>query len=296
MSLGSPERSPQGLLYAGGAFILWGLAPLYFKLVSDVGALEVLSHRVLWSVVILSVVVLLGSRWKRLRMVSAKTITMLFLSALCISANWFVFIWAVAQNRVLETSLGYFINPLLNVLLGFIFLSERLNVWQALAVFLAVLGVMNQVLMVGYLPWVALVLATSFGLYGLLRKLIAIDAINGLFLETCMMLPFALACLFWMKQNESLSFFHTGYVKDVILICAGLVTTLPLLLFVAGAQRLSLTVVGLVQYLAPTMTFVLAVFVFDEAFSARQLVTFGFIWAGLIVFSLSSRIRGRPAA
>lgn len=276
----------KGLGYALSAFLLWGLAPVYFKLVASVSAFEVLAHRVVWSVVILAVVVQFQGGWQALRALDRNTLKQLFFSSIFVSLNWLVFIWAVGQGRVLETSLGYFINPLITVLFGVVFLNETLRKWQVLAICLAFLGVSNQVVQLGYLPWVALALALSFASYGLMRKSIDIQPVQGLFVETVLLLPAALFYLAWLGYRDELVFGSLSTSMDGILIASGFMTTIPLLFFAAGARRLSLTVIGIVQYITPSITFFLAVFLYGESFSLAQLVSFVLIWLGLLVFTL----------
>lgn len=276
----------KGLGYALSAFLLWGLAPVYFKLVASVSAFEVLAHRVVWSVVILAVVVQFQGGWQALRALDRNTLKQLFFSSIFVSLNWLVFIWAVGQGRVLETSLGYFINPLITVLFGVVFLNETLRKWQVLAICLAFLGVSNQVVQLGYLPWVALALALSFASYGLMRKSIDIQPVQGLFVETVLLLPAALFYLAWLGYQDELVFGSLSLSMDGILIASGFMTTIPLLFFAAGARRLSLTVIGIVQYITPSITFFLAVFLYGESFSLAQLVSFVLIWLGLLVFTL----------
>lgn len=276
----------KGLGYALSAFLLWGLAPVYFKLVASVSAFEVLAHRVVWSVVILAVVVQFQGGWQALRALDRNTLKQLFFSSIFVSLNWLVFIWAVGQGRVLETSLGYFINPLITVLFGVVFLNETLRKWQVLAICLAFLGVSNQVVQLGYLPWVALALALGFASYGLMRKSIDIQPVQGLFVETVLLLPAALFYLAWLGYQDELVFGSLSLSMDGILIASGFMTTIPLLFFAAGARRLSLTVIGIVQYITPSITFFLAVFLYGESFSLAQLVSFVLIWLGLLVFTL----------
>ncbi len=279
------QETKAGLIFALSAFMLWGLAPLYFKAVAHVSAMEVLAHRIVWSVVILAAVLSWQKRWGALFELDKKALCTLLLSSLFVSSNWLIFIWAVANNRVLETSLGYFINPLVSVVLGILFLQERLRPAQALAFVLALLGVMNQIIWVGQLPWVALALALTFGFYGLLRKKLDIGPVQGLFMETILLLPLAMAYMLWLAKHQELAFGHINFTLDALLIFAGLVTTVPLLLFAAGTRRLSLTVVGLAQYTTPTMTFILAIVFFHEPFSMEQLISFAFIWTGLAVYT-----------
>ncbi len=282
-----------GLLSALAAFLFWGLVPVFFKQLVPVPALEVVSHRILWSVVILALIITLMGKWRFWHLITVKTFLALALSACLMTSNWFIFIWAVAEGKILSTSLGYFINPLVSVLLGLLFLGERLRRWQMVAVFLAVAGVLNQLVWVGSLPWVALLLAFSFGLYGLIRKQLSIKPLEGLFVEACFMLPFALLYFGWLYKHDSLVFLHQAAYLDVLLVAAGWVTVIPLLLFAAATQRLPLNIVGMVQYLTPTMSFLIAIKVYDEPFSAAQLITFVFIWAGLIVFTAEGVHQGK---
>lgn len=279
------ERS-KGLGFALSAFLLWGLAPVFFKLLAEVDSFEVLAHRVIWSFLILALVLQWRGRWHLVWSLDRAIVKRLFWTSVFVSSNWLVFIWAVAQGRVLETSLGYFINPLISVLFGMLFLSERLRTGQWLALILALCGVLNQVVLVGYLPWVALALALSFATYGLLRKRIDIDPVTGLFVETALLLPFAALYLLWLGIHDSLSFNLDESWLALVLAGSGLMTTIPLLLFAAGAQRLTLTVMGLVQYITPSITFFLAVFLYKEAFQLEQLTTFVLIWSGLAVFTI----------
>lgn len=274
-----------GLIYAFSAFGLWGLVPIYFKWVSDVSPLEILSHRILWSVLILMAVLTIRQQWTSVRKIRWPQLKPFFLSSVFVSSNWLIFIWAVGQDKILETSLGYFINPLVSLILGILFLGERLRRVQTIAVLLAALGVLNQIVSVGYLPAVALSLAFTFGFYGLMRKQVSIDPVIGLFLETILLSPFALAYGIWLYHTNDLAFAHISIKTDILLILAGVVTVLPLLLFAAGIQRLTLTVMGIAQYTVPTMTFCLAVFFYDEPFDSKQLVSFSCIWLGLILFT-----------
>lgn len=214
-------------------------------------------------------------------------------TALIISLNWLVFIWAVAEGRILETSLGYFINPLISVFLGMVFLSERLRPMQWLALSFAAMGVLYQLIEFGSLPWVGLVLAFSFGFYGLLRKQLVVEAVPGLFIETLIVLPVGLIALGWMQSEGTLVFGHQSLQTDLLLIAAGLVTTFPLLFFAGAARRLALSMIGFFQYLAPSITFVLAVYVYDEPLDSSKLVTFALIWLGLLLFTGENRLASR---
>lgn len=280
------SQTQAGLFYAISAFVLWGLVPIYFKAVVTVSEFEVLSHRIIWSVVLLFIFLVLTKQWKTINLSPRKRFFPYFVSALLVSFNWFIFIWAVGQERILETSLGYFINPLVSVLLGVLLLGERLRRIQFIAVSLALIGVCNQIWFVGSLPWVAIALALSFACYGLVRKVYPIAAAPGLFIETSFMLPFALAYLTWANLDGNMIFAHSGIAFDLLLIFAGLVTSVPLLLFAAGTRRLDLNVLGMTQYITPTLSFILAIYLYHEPFTQAQLLTFIWIWAGLILFTI----------
>lgn len=281
----------QGIYFALAAYGLWGVAPVYFKSVSHVPAFEVLIHRVIWSVVFLLLFITLTGRLGKVVAVfkQPKLLGGLVVTALIISLNWLVFIWAVAEGRILETSLGYFINPLISVFLGMIFLSERLRPMQWLALSFAALGVLYQLIEYGSLPWVGLVLAFSFGFYGLLRKQLVVEAVPGLFVETLIVLPIALSILGWMQYEDRLVFGHQSLQTDLLLVAAGLVTTFPLLFFAGAARRLPLSMMGFIQYLAPSITFALAVFVYHEPLDSTKMITFAMIWLGLLLFTGESR-------
>lgn len=291
------HQAAVGVACSSAAYALWGIFPVYFKLVAEVPALEVLAHRVVWSVALVGGMIALRRGWRHVARVLMAPRLLLTLagSATIISVNWGIFIWAVGQGRILECSLGYYINPLVSVLLGVVVLGERLRLLQWLAVFLAAVGVAIQVVSFGTLPWVALTLAVSFALYGLIRKTAPVDPVSGLFIETLLLAPAALIFLavLWLKANGA--FLAGDWRLDVLLMLAGPVTALPLLLFVAGAQRIRLTTVGLLQYIAPTGHFLLAVFAYEEPFTQAHLATFACIWLALVVYSLSI-LRRRPAA
>ena len=277
-----------GITCALGAYGLWGVFPVYFKWLESVPAFEVLLHRVVWSVVFLLVLVTMGRRWGAVLEVfrNKRVVAMLCLSSLMIAGNWLVFIWAVANGRILETSLGYFLNPLISIFMGMMFLSERLRRGQWLALGLAGIGVLMQVMLFGSLPWVALSLALTFGFYGLLRKQVPVDAILGLFVETLLLLPFALMGMVWFAQAGTLHFGNQEWHLDVLLALCGVVTSVPLLLFAGGARRLPLMMMGFLQYLGPTISFSLAVLVYGEQMDEGRLMTFVIIWAALVVFTM----------
>ncbi|SDF44847.1 chloramphenicol-sensitive protein RarD [Limimonas halophila] len=295
------DQRLQGGALTLSAFIAWGLLPLYFKAVSTVPALQLLAHRALWAAVLLLVIVSVLGRWRAIRdtLATRRTRWMLVASTLLIATNWLTFIYATQVGRVIEISLGYYINPLVNILLGVLVLRERLNAFQGAAVALAVAGVTNLAVQTAGLPWPSLVVAGSFGLYGLIRKTTQLASLDGLFLETGLMAPIAAAYLAYTEVQGTGALFNGDAMLDVLLLMAGVVTAVPLLLFASGARRITYTAVGFFQYLAPTGHFLLAVFVFGEPFQPEvQGVTFACIWTALAIFSADTlrRYRQVPAA
>lgn len=278
----------KGIYYALMAFTFWGLVPVYFKAIEHVQPLEVVAQRIVWSALFLALILLLSKRMVDvIRLLKTPSLLLgLFFSALVISINWLVFIWAVGQERIVETTLGYFINPLINIVFGFFVLSERLRPLQWFAVVLAAIGVVYQLLLFGQLPWVALVLAFSFATYGVLRKKIKIDAVGGLFIETLWLAPIALFYLLYLSNSGTLQFLTEGVATSWLLVAAGIVTSVPLLAFAAGASRISLSLIGIIQYLGPSIAFLIAVFHYGEPMDLQRLVTFLCIWAGLLVFTV----------
>jgi chloramphenicol-sensitive protein RarD len=275
-----------GLLFAVTAYTVWGVAPVYFMLVAFASPVEVIAYRVVFSVLILAALILLRRQLFALRHLDWSKVGWLLVSGLLISVNWGVFIWALFNERMLETSLGYYINPLVNILLGGLFLGERLRKWQKLAVLMAAAGVLNEVVAVGVIPWAGLTLALSFGFYGLVRKKIAVDAVIGLAVETTLLLPLAVIYLVFQYAIGTGTLYSDDTGRVLLLGLGGLVTVVPLVCFAAATLRLPLTVVGFVQYLAPSLTALLAVFVYGEPFPLSRMVTFGCIWLALLMFSL----------
>ncbi|HEY5719067.1 MAG TPA: EamA family transporter RarD, partial [Gammaproteobacteria bacterium] len=279
--------------YALGAFLVWGGFPLYFKLVAAVPATEVLGHRVLWSLLAVALLLAVRRDWRGVARALADRALLrrLALSALLVSVNWLVFIWAVAHDHVLDASLGYFINPLVNVLLGVLVLHERLRPAQWLAIALAAVAVGNLVWQHGSLPWIALTLALTFGCYGLVRKQLPVDPFSALCVETLLLVPLALPFVLLLELTGEGHFLDGGVAGAGLLVLAGVLTALPLLLFGGAAQRLRLSTLGLLQYMVPTMHLLLAVLLFGEAFTAVHAVTFGILWAGLAVYSVDHLAR-----
>ncbi len=288
-------ESSKGIVYAALAYAAWGLFPLYFKLLSAVPALEVVAHRTLWCGVFMVLLLLALQRWAWLGPVlrSPRILAAFAVSALLLSLNWLTYVWAVQSNHVLDASLGYFINPLVNVALGYAVLRERPRPLQWLAVGLAALGVVWLTVQTGRLPWVALVLAASFGVYGLLRKIASLGALEGLALETMMLTPAALIALTWWSQQGqgALAAGDTGLLG--LLLLAGPLTALPLLLFAAGARRIPMTTLGLLQYISPSLQFMLGVWLYREPLEGGRLLGFALIWAALACYSLEGWWRSR---
>lgn len=293
----SPHASRGGVAAALAAYLLWGLFPLFVKLLKAVPALEIVAHRVVWSVLLMAAVLAFGVGFRTVGEVlrTPRKLGRVAVGAGLILTNWLVFIWAINANRVLETSLGYFIGPLLSVLLALVVLRERLRPLQLVALLLAAVGVVNEAAHLGSLPWVSLALAGSFGLYGLLRKQLAMDAASGLFLETLIVLPLALGWLAWVEIQGGGHFARVSLGLDLLLVASGAATAAPLLFFAVAARRLSLTTLGFMQYLAPSISFLLAVFVFHESLPHTRLMTFAAIWIGLVIYSLDM-LRARAKA
>ncbi|MDD3312452.1 EamA family transporter RarD [Pseudodesulfovibrio sp.] len=280
----------QGFAAALAAFIAWGLLPIYWKALGDVAPLEILCHRILWSLVFISVILTVKRRWAEAfaPLASPRSLLILACSSLCIGGNWLLYIWSVNTGHVVETSLGYYINPLVNVLLGFVFFRERLNGYQYAAIGLAGAGVAVSILSHGELPWISLTLAVSFGCYGLLRKIAAVASLPGLFLETMVLGPASLAYLIHLKWNGASGFLAGSPSTDLLLVGAGAVTALPLIGFAFGARRLNLSTLGILQYASPSIAFLLGVFVYKEPFGVGHMVTFALIWAGLVLYTVDS--------
>ena len=286
-----------GIVYATLAFVMWGLFPLYFHRIAAVPALEVILHRSAWSMLfVLGLLAALGRfDWLRTLRSQPRQIGSFALSALLLSGNWLLYVYAVQSGQVVEASLGYFINPIVSVLLGVLVLHERLNRVQWTAVALAAAGVLWLTALAGRLPWIALLLAVSFGLYGLMRKTSSLGALEGLALETMLMAPLVVPLLGWWTLRGSGALAHGDVALNSWLIIGGPMTALPLLLFAAGARRLPLATVGLIQYVSPTIQLALGVWVFHEPFDRAKLLGFAFIWAALALYSADGWRRSRVA-
>ncbi|MBE0508267.1 MAG: EamA family transporter RarD [Marinospirillum sp.] len=277
----------QGLWLAIAAYVIWGCFPLFFSLLNSVAASEVLVHRVIWSLLATLLVTLVLRRGASLLVLFRQPAALgwLALSSLLIASNWLIFIWSVGQKRVMEASLGYFLTPLVSLVLARILMKERLHFWQAAAGWLAALAVGWELYSLGSLPWIPLSLALTFGFYGLVRKQHPVDGINGLTAETLWMLPLAIGWLVWIQLHGQMDMaFGSSLELSALLVASGIVTAAPLLLFAAAARRLDLSVVGFIMYINPTMQFISAVVILNEDYPPQRLITFALIWAAMLLF------------
>ncbi len=278
-----------GVLFALAAYCMWGVAPLYFKLLGHVPAQEIVMHRIVWSVVLLWVLVLVSGKFQQVKLAVAniRVLKVLLISGLLLAGNWLLFIWAVNNDRLLDASLGYYINPLFNALFARLFLQEKLTRLQQLAVFVAVAGVVVLIISYEQVPWIALTLAITFSVYGLLRKKVAVESMPGLLIESCMMLPFALGYWFVMQPTTGNLWSNTMDLNTILLL-SGVVTTAPLLCFTAAARRIRYTTLGFFQYIGPSIMFLLAVLLFKEPLSSAMVLTFACVWCALLIYSIDS--------
>jgi chloramphenicol-sensitive protein RarD len=287
----------RGILAGIGAYVVWGVLPIYWKFLHEVPALQIIGHRIAWSFVLLALYVLFTGQWREFRSSAFrwKTLVIYSLAAVLLSVNWLIYIWGVNAGLIVETSLGYFINPLLSILLGVIFLREHLRSWQWVPVALATAGVIYLTIAYGRLPWIALSLAFTFGVYGFVKKLAPLGSLHGLTLETGIIFPLALGYLGFVSLRGSGAFSHQGRWTDLLLAGTGFVTTIPLLMFASAAKQIPLTVVGLLQYIAPTMQFLIGVLLYREPFDISHLIGFGFVWVALIIFAIENYVAHRVA-
>jgi chloramphenicol-sensitive protein RarD len=292
----------KGILYGIGAYLLWGILPIYWKWLQAVPAIQIISHRIIWSFVLLALILFLTRQWRDFwfRAFSRRVVLIYLVSAILLSINWLTYIWAVNAGFVVETSLGYFINPLLSVLLGVLFLREKLRPWQWLPIGLAALGVVYVAFSYGQFPWIALTLAFSFGLYGLVKKLAPLGSLYGLTLETGLLALPAAVLLVFIEVHGQGAFLHSPPVSNLLMVGAGLVTTVPLLMFASAVQRIPLSTVGILQYINPTIALLLGVFLFHEPFNLSLLIGFSIVWLALVIywaenFLTSRRRRSVPA-
>ena len=287
--------SNKGAIYGALAYLMWGVFPVYFKALKAVPALEILFHRIFWSFLFLLAVILIRREWPQFRknIAQPKILAIYTLAALLLAANWFVYVWGVNSGHVVDASLGYFINPLLSVALGVVLLGERLRPVQWLPVGLATAGVLYMTLEYGKLPWIALTLAVTFGCYGLLKKIAPLNALQGIGLETAILFLPALAYLTYLESQGQASFGHLNLTTSLLLSLAGVITVLPLLLFATAARSIPLSLLGLLQYIAPTGQFLLGVLAYGETFDRVHLVGFLLVWTALLIFTLEGFITRR---
>lgn len=291
------KRAREGVLFAIAAYTIWGLAPIYFKAVAHVPAFEVLAHRIIWAFILVLVLIIATGRMQRV--VAAfkhpALLAKLAIAACLIGFNWLLFIWSVANDFILEASLGYYINPLFNVVIGMVFFAERLRRLQIVAVAMALLGVIIQLVTFGSVPWVALALASSFAIYGAIRKKLPFDSLTGLWLEILLLLPFILIWFAFFAQSDTTNLLQNGWQLNTLLVMAGVITTVPLLFFTGAAQRIRYSTLGFFQYIGPSLMFVLAVGVYGEAFTVDKMVTFAIIWSALAIYSFDAARTHRQA-
>jgi chloramphenicol-sensitive protein RarD len=288
MPAAEPSRAAfRGVMAAGACYLLWGLLPLYWRQLASIDARELIAHRIVWSGVFVAAITSLSGGWKEVRTAfgSARLLALNLLSSVLLTANWLVYVWSVNHGHILETSLGYFLLPLVNVALGRLVLHEHLRPTQWLAIAVAALGVALQVLQAGRLPWIALTLAATFGSYGLLRKRSTLGSLTGLTVETALLTPAALAYLAWCHYQGTGALGRADWPTQGWVLCAGAITAVPLLLFAYGARRIRLTTLGLLQYLSPSVSFCLGVLVYHEAFGRDRFVSFALIWLGLALYT-----------
>ena len=278
----------KGILYAMACYFAWGLFPLYFKALKSIPSLEILLHRMVWSLFFLLVVLTWRKQWAWLSQVKRqpKLLAGFTLSALLLAANWFLYIWAINNDHIIDASLGYFMTPLVSVMLGFVLLHERMRPIQWIAVGFAACGVLWLTLQTGHPPWIGLILASAFGVYGLLRKTAALGPLEGLSLETLLLFPFACSGLIYLMANGQSEFLHVPTSTQLLLLAAGPITAIPLLFFAAGARLIPMATLGLLQYISPSLQLLLGVWFFQEQFTHERLLGFIGIWVGLLVYSV----------
>jgi len=284
-----------GILNAFGAYFIWGLVPVYWKLLKHVPAIQLIGHRIIWSFMLLAMFLFVTRKWKDLYALSSnrQVLRIYLAAAVLVGFNWFIYVWAVNAGYIVEASLGYFITPLLSVLLGVVFLRERLRMFQWISVGLAAAGVLYLTLAYGRLPWIALGLAFTFSFYGLVKKMAPLGSIYGLMLESGILFIPGLAFLLYQDWAGTGAFLHTGMTSDLLMAAAGLITTIPLIMFSSAAQSIPLTTVGIMHYITPTCQFLLGVLVYGEAFTPTQAVGFAAVWTALVIFCVESVVSYR---
>ncbi|MBS4173821.1 EamA family transporter RarD [Bacillus sp. FJAT-49736] len=288
------QDEKKGILYAAFSYIFWGVLPIYWKWLNEVSPEEILANRIFWSFIFMVVLLIVTRKWKSyvhtLKNIKTnrKVILSLIMASILITANWFIYIWAVNTDHIVEASLGYYINPLISILLGIFVLKEKLTIIQLISFFVAAIGVIILTLSYGHFPWIAFSLATTFGIYGLVKKVIKVDSSVGLALETMTVTPFAIIFLVYLLMKGDLTLFSSGVGTDLLLIGAGIVTATPLLFFAKGAQAIPMYVLGFLQYIAPTIMLILGVFFYSEHFTTAHMWAFICIWTAIIILSVSN--------
>lgn len=295
--LTSQQESLTGVAYASTAFLIWGLSPMYWKVLHNIPAFEIIMHRVVWSFIFLLVVLIFQRHWNEFlaAIKNRRTFLVLLPTTLLLGFNWFIYIWAVNNDHILQASLGYFINPLINVLLGMVFLKERLRTLQTISLVLAGIGVLYLTLHYGEFPWISLSLAFAFGFYGLIRKMATVSALVGLSIEMLVLSVPAWAYILFLKSEGAGALFHLGAKIDFFLMGTAFLTAFPLLLFTIGVRRLNLSTLGFLQYIAPSCMFLLGVFLYHEPVSSAQIIAFVLIWTALGIYSTDSAMVYRMA-
>jgi chloramphenicol-sensitive protein RarD len=278
----------KGIWYAFGAYTLWGLFPIYWKFLHHVPAIQLIGHRIFWSFITLFIFILFLKKWDAFRHAVFKNriLKNYSIAALLIGINWLTYVWAVNSGHIIEASLGYFINPLISVILGVMFLHEKIRRWQWLPIGLAAAGVLFLTASFGSVPWIALALALSFGLYGLVKKISPLGSLYGLTIETGILFVPAMLFLSYCDFINEGAFLHTGPISDVLMIFTGLVTSVPLLMFASATRRIPLTLIGILQYISPTLQFLIGIIIYNEPFSNYQLAGYSIVWVALIIFAL----------
>ena len=293
------HKTTEGTIAIIIPFILWGLFPIYWKSLEHINPTQLLAHRIVWSFIFVVLLLTASRQWKKsVSIITTYSDTRVFIAtSFLIGVNWLTYIWAVNSDQIVEASLGYFINPLVNVFLGIVSLRERLNRWQVFSVLLASFGLIFLTWKLGRVPWIALILAFTLGTYGLLRKIVIANSMTGLFIETAILTPFALTYLINLSLNGANAFDLVDLKTDFLLIGSGLITAVTLLLFVYGARRLQYSTVGFLQYIIPTLKLLLGVFLYEEPFTLIHTISFGFVWTAILIYLTSSVFVGKePSA
>jgi chloramphenicol-sensitive protein RarD len=283
------DKKTQGLIYAVAAYSLWGILPVYWKLIDSVFAIEILSNRIVWAFVFTILIIAVTKQWDELKSIvrDKKQIFYIFIASILIAINWGLYIWAVTSDKIVDTSLGYYINPLLVVALGVFIFKEKLNYWTGASLAIASIGVIIKTVQYGKIPWISLGLAVSFALYGAIKKSVKASSIVGLTIETAMLVPIASAYIVSRHVSGLGAFKTEGTLVILLLIGAGVVTAVPMLFFASGTRRLPLSLIGFTQYISPTISLLIGVFIYHEAFTSVDMTAFCFIWAALAIYSFS---------